>query len=255
MSKNLLLILLLFSLTSQSQTNFEKIKWNYTDFTPRTFTFNKIIVGYFVEENKDSPRLVMDMFSDSTALSKIGAIKLNEILPNEVFDVSAYSYSDQLYLIKSNKNNKIYLIHEDVMYYQNWGKGNGTRLTKDYTDPQKLAKEKLILDNYRIKLKNALSTVSKIEAINNKHLVNMVNSFGTVVEQKFDPSKFTKNEKVIYKQLIQKLKTQHEEIKTELEKKIDSNKTLTELISISDINKQLQIEHAYRDYSFTASSW
>lgn len=255
MTKNLLLIVLLFTLTSQSQTNVEKIKWNYTDFTPRTFTFNKTIVGYFVEENKDSPRLVMDIFSDSTALSKIGSIKLNEILPTEVFDVSAYSYSNQLYLIKSNKDRKIYLIPEDIMYYQNWSKSNGIRLTKDYTNPQTLVKQKLILDNYRIKLKNALSTVSKIEAINNKHLVNMVNSFGVVVEQKYDPTKFTKEEKVIYKQLIQKLETQHNEIKTELDKKIDSKKTLTELISIPDINKQLQIEHAVRDYSYTASSW
>ncbi|MBZ4037298.1 hypothetical protein K6T82_21235 [Flavobacterium sp. 17A] len=255
MTKNLLFIAFIFTLTCQSQTSTDKIKWNYTDYTPKTFTFNKAIVNYFVEENKDSPRLSMDIVSDSTASTKVGSIKLSEILPTEVFDVSAYSYSDKLYLIKSNKDEKIYMLHEDVMYYQNWSKSNGTTLTKEYTKPQTLAKEKLILENYRLKLKNALSTVSKIEAINNKHLVNMVNSFGVIVEQKYDPAKFTKEEKVIYKQLVQKLKIQHEEIKTELEKKIDSKKTLTELISIPDINKQLQIEHAYNDYSYTASNW
>lgn len=257
MKKTFLLIAIIFALIqqTQAQNTTEKIKWDYTNMTPRTFTFNKTIVGYFVEENKDSSIIAMDIFSDSTATTKIGSIKLNEILPTEVFDALAYSYSDKVYLIKSAKNNKIYLINEDVMYYQNWGKGNGIRLTKDYTKPQILAKEKLLLDNYRLKLKNALSTVSKIEAINNKHLVNMVNAFGVVVEQKYDPTKFTKNEKVIYKQLIQKLKSQNEEIKTELEKKIDCKKTLTELISIPDINKQLQIEHAYNDYSYHTLNW
>lgn len=257
MKKKLLFIAIILTLTkqTQAQSTFEKIKWDYTNITPRSFTFNKIIVGYFIEENKNSPLITMDIFSDSTATSKINTVKLSEILPTEVFDILAYSYYDKLYLIKSFKDKKIYLIREDVMYYQNWGKGNGIRLTKDYTKPEILAKEKLILDNYRLKLKNALTTVSKIEAINNKHLVNMVNAFGTVVEQKYDPTKFTKEEKVIYQKLIQKLKSQNEEIKTELEKKIDSKKTLTELISIPDINKQLQIEHAYNDYSYHTLNW
>ncbi|TDW51579.1 hypothetical protein EV144_101255 [Flavobacterium sp. 270] len=255
--KKALLFTIIFILAQQvqSQASPQEIKWNYTDITPKTFIFNKTIVGYFIEEYKDSPRIAMEIFSDSTATNKIGSIKLNEIIPTEIFDVLAYSYKDKLYLIKATKDNKICLIHEDVMYYQNWGKGNGLTLTKDYTKPQILAKEKLILDNYRLKLKNALSTVSKLEAINNKHLVNMVNAFGVVVEQKYDPNKFTKDEKIIYKQLIQKLKSQNEEIKTELEKKIDSKKTLTELISITDINKQLQIEHAYNDYSYHTLNW
>lgn len=257
MKKALLLIAVIFNFSQQiqAQSTQENIKWNYTDITPYTFTFNKIIVGYFIEDNIDSPRIAMNIFSDSTATIKIGSVKLNDILPTEVFDVLAYNYSNKLYLIKSSKQNKIGVLHEDVIYYQNWGKGNGTTLTKKYTNPQILAKEKLILGNYRLKLKNALSTVSKIEEINNRHLVNMVNAFGVVVEQKYDPTKFTKDEKIIYKQLIQKLKSQNEEIKTELEKKIDSKKTLNGLISIPDINKQLQIEHAYNDYSYPTLSW
>ena len=257
MKRALLLITIIFNLSQicQSQTIPSEIKWSYTDITPREFIFNKTIVGYFIEENKDSDRIAMDIFSDSTATNKIGSKKLSEILPTEIFDLLAYSYKDQLYLIKAIRDNKVYLIHEDVMYYQNWGKGNGLALTKDYTKPQTLAKEKLLLDNYRLKLKNALSTVSKLEAINNKHLVNMINAFGVVVEQKYDPTKFTREEKNVYKQLIQKLKSQNEEIKAELEKKIDSKKTLTELISITDINKQLQIEHAYNDYSYHILNW
>lgn len=256
MKKTLLLIIAIFTLTQiKAQPILKEIKWDYTNITPKTFIFNKTIVSYFIEENKDSPRITMDIFSDSTATTKIGSIKLSEILPTDIFDVIGYSYKDQLYLIKAIKDKKISIIHEDVMYYQNWGKGNGLTLTKDYTNPQILAKEKLILDNYRLKLKNALSTVSKLEAINNKHLVNMVNAFGVVVEQKYDPTKFTKEEKVVYKQLIQKLKLQHEEIKMNLEKKIDSKKTVTELISITDINKQLQIEHAYNDYSYYVLNW
>lgn len=257
MKKTLLLLAIIFTFAqqTQAQTTEENIKWNYADITPYTFTFNKTIVGYFVEENIDSPRIAMNIFSDSTATTKIGSVKLNEMLPTEVFDVLAYSYSNKLYLIKSNKQNKIYVIHEDVMYYQNWGKGNGTTLTKKYTNPQVLAQEKLILDNYRLKLKNALSTVTKIETINNKHLVNMINAFGVVVEQKYDPTKFTKEEKVTYKQLIQKLKLQRDEINTELDKKVGYNKTLRGLLDIPDINKQLQVEHAYTDYSYYAVNW
>ncbi|UUF15191.1 MULTISPECIES: hypothetical protein [Flavobacterium] len=257
MRRALLLLTIIFNLVQpcQSQTFPSEIKWNYADITPRTFVFNKLITNYFIEENKDSPRIAMDIFSDSTATSKVGTIKLSEILPTEIFDILAYSYKDQLYLIKAKKDKKVYLIHEDVMYYQNWSKSNGTRLTKDYTEPKILAKEKLVLDSYRLKLKNALFTVSKLEAINNKHLVNMVNAYGVVVEQKYDPTKFTKDEKVIYKQLIQKLKLQRDEINVELEKKIDSKKTLTELISIHDINKKMQIEHAYKDYSYHTLNW
>lgn len=257
MKKTLLLIAIIFNLSqqTQAQTIQQNIKWNYADITPYTFTFNKTIVGYFLEENMDSPRIAMDIFSDSTATTKVGSVKLNEILATEVFDVLAYNYNNKLYLIKSNKQNKICVIHEDVMYYQNWGKGNGTTLTKKYTNPQVLAQEKLILDNYRLKLKNALLTVSKLEAINNKHLVNIVNAFGVVVEQKYDINKFTKEEKVTYKQLIQKLKLQRDEINLELEKKIGTKKTITELIAITDINKQLQIEHAYNDYSYHTLNW
>ncbi len=83
-------------------------------------------------ENTSSPRIAMDIFSDSTATTKIGSIKLSEILATEVFDVLAYNYNSNLYLIKSTKENKICVIHEDVMYYQNWGKGNGTTLTTNY---------------------------------------------------------------------------------------------------------------------------
>jgi hypothetical protein len=257
MKKTFLLIAIIFTFIQQAQAQAipEKIKWDYINMTPKTFTFNKTIVGYLVEENKDSSIIAMDIFSDSTATTKIGSIKLNEIVPTEVFDALAYSYSEKVYLIKSAKDNKICLIHEDVMYYQNWGKGNGITLTTNYKKPEILAKEKLILDNYRLKLKNGLLTVSKIEAINNKHLVNIVNAFGVVVEQKYDPNKFTKEEKAIYKQLIQKLKLQRDEINTELEKKIDPKKTILELISTIDIKKQLQIEHAYNDYSYHTLNW
>lgn len=232
-----------------------KYEWDYVGITPHSFTFNKTIVGYFVGENTDSPRIAMDIFSDSTATTKIGSVKLSEILPTEVFDVLAYNYYHKRYLIKSAKGNKICLINEDVMYYQNWGKGKGTTLTTEYIAPKVLAQEKLILDNYRIKVKNALLTVTKLEAINNKHLVNMVNAFGVVVEQKYDTNKFTKVEKVTYKQLIQKLEVQLDEINSELVKKVGYNKTLRGLLDIPDINKQMEIEHAYTDYSFYTLNW
>jgi hypothetical protein len=232
-----------------------KYEWDYVGITPHSFTFNKTIVGYFVGENTDSPRIAMDIFSDSTATTKIGSIKLSQILPTEVFDVLAYNYYHKRYLIKSAKGNKICLIDENVMYYQNWGKGNGTTLTTEYTAPKVLAQEKLILDNYRLKVKNALLTVTKLEAINNKHLVNMVNAFGVVVEQKYDTNKFTKVEKVTYKQLIQKLEVQLDEINSELAKKVGYNKTLRGLLEIPDINKQMEIEHAYTDYSYYTLNW
>lgn len=232
-----------------------KYEWDYVGITPHSFTFNKTIVGYFVGENTDLPRIAMDIFSDSTATTKIGSVKLSQILPTEVFDVLAYNYYHKRYLIKSAKGNRICLIGEDVMYYQNWGKGHGTTLTTEYTAPKVLAQEKLILDNYRLKVKNALLTVTKLEAINNKHLVNMVNAFGVVVEQKYDTNKFTKVEKVTYKQLIQKLELQLDEINSELAKKVGYNKTLRGLLDIPDINKQMEIEHAYTDYSYYTLNW
>lgn len=71
--------------------------WNYADITPYSFTFNKTIVGYFISENTSSPRIAMDIFSDSTATTKIGSVKLSDILATEVFDVLAYNYYNKLY--------------------------------------------------------------------------------------------------------------------------------------------------------------
>ena len=72
---------------------------------------------------------------------------------------------------------------------------------------------------------------------------------------KYDTNKFTKVEKVTYKQLIQKLEVQLDEINSELAKKVGYNKTLRGLLDIPDINKQMEIEHAYTDYSYYTLNW
>lgn len=257
MKKSLLLITIIFTFSQliQAQENNKKIKWDYTNITPKTFIFNKTIVGYFIEENKDSPRINLEIFSDSTATTKISSIKLNEILPTEVFDVLAYSYYDKLYLIKSSKDKKIYLIHEDVMYYQNWGKGDGATLTTKYTNPQVIAQKKIALDSYRLKLNGALSTVSKLEAIHSKHTYNQVNKFGTVVGKVYKVEEFTPQEKITYKQLILKLEKQKNTLDEDLAKKIGNNETVRDLLENIDIKKQLQVEHSYTDYSYYALEW
>lgn len=252
-----LLFTIIFTLVQQvqSQTSPQQIKWNYTDITPKTFIFNKTIVGYFIEENKDSPRIAMDVFSDSTATNKIGSVKLSEILPTEIFDVLAYSYKDQLYLITATKDKKICLIHEDVMFYKNWSKVNLSTLTTDYINPQIIAQNKLLLNNYRIKLNNALITVNKLEAIHSKHIYKRVNQLGVVIAEGYDKDKFTAQEKVIYKQLILKLEKQKISLDDDLEKKIRNKETVRGLLELKDISKQMQVEHAYTDYSYYALNW
>lgn len=256
--KKTLLLFAIFSTFTQlihSQTTLEKIKWDYTNITPNTFIFNKTIIGYFIEENKDSPRINLDIFSDSTATTKISSIKLNEILSTEIFDVLAYSYYDKLYLIKSSKDKKIYLIHEDVMYYQNWGKGNGATLITKYTNPQVIAQRKIALDSYRLKLNNALATVNKLEAIHSKHTYNQVNKFGTIVGKVYKVEEFTAQEKITYKQLILKLEKQKNILDEDLAKKIGNKETVRDLLENIDIKKQLQVEHSYTDYSYYALEW
>jgi hypothetical protein len=235
----------------------KKTEWYYDHYleNPYSFTFNKTIVSYFVGENIDSPMIAMDIFSDSTTTKKIGSIKLNQILPTEVFAVMAYNSYNNEYLVKSKKDNKICVINENVKSYQNWGKVNGAVLTTEYINPDILAKEKLIVSNYRLKLNNAKSTVAKLEAIHAKHLYQRVNSSGVVVEKGYKVDKFTVQEKVTYKQLIQKLKVQRDAINIELDKKVGYKKTLRGLLDIPDISKQMEIEHAYNDYSYYALNW
>ena len=162
---------------------------------PKAITFNKIVVGYFDEG--DTEDASMNIYSDSTTTKKIGYVVLKNIPSTEVFDILAYNTYTQRYLIKSRKDNKICRIDESIMYYQNYSKGNRETLITEYIDPQIAMQEKLLLSNYRLKLNNAIATVNKLEAINNKHLVNMVNMYGVVVEQRYDTDKFTAQEKVV----------------------------------------------------------
>lgn len=231
-----------------------KLEWNY-DITPSSFTFNKIIVGYFVEGNIDSPRIAMEIFSDLTTTTKIGSVKLSETLPTEVFDILAYNSYHASYLIKSEKDNKICVIHEDVISYRNYGKGKGARLTNDYISPQVIAQKKLLLDSYRLKLNGALSTVSKLEAIHSKHIYKKVNQFGVVIAEGYNTDKFTKQEKITYKQLIMKLDKQKDSLDADLAKKIGDKETVRGLLEVSDVSKQLQVEHAHTDYSYYALNW
>ena len=235
----------------------KKQEWSYDHYkeNPYSFTFNKTIVGYFVGENMGSETIEMSIFSDSTSTTKVGSIKLMEILPSEVFDVLAYNTYNRLYLIKSTKDNKICIIEEEVMSYQNWGKGNGATLTVKYINPQVTAQKKLALENYRVKLKNALSTVLKLEAIHGKHTYNETNQFGTVVGKVYKVEEFSPQEKITYKQLILKLEKQKNSLDENLAKKIGNKETVRGLLENIDIKKQLQVEHAYTDYSYYALEW
>lgn len=229
--------------------------WDFRHYkeNPKAITFNKIVVGYFDEG--DSEGTSMNIYSDSTTTKKIGYVVLSQIPSTEIFDILAYNNYTQRYMIKSRKDNKICRIHESIMYYQNFSKGNDKTLTTAYTDPQIVMQEKLLLSNYRLKLNNAVATVNKLEAINNKHLVNMVNMYGVVVEQKYDRDKFTAQEKVTYKQLVIKLQKQKDELSADRDKKIGYKKTLESLMESPDWNKNYRIEHALTDYGYYALNW
>lgn len=235
----------------------EQDTWSYHRENIDLLTFNPKVVGYYMVDNESSAskKKDIDIFSDSTATTKIDSIKLNKILPTEVFKVIGYNYHHQKSLLKSLKDSKIYIMFDKVMYYQNYSKAFGERLMKEYIDPKILAQEKILLADYRLKLNNAVATVNKLEAINNKHLVNMVNMYGVVVEQKYDVSKFTAQEKVIYKQLVIKLQKQKDELSADRDKKIGYKKTLQGLMESPDWNKNSRIEQALNDYAYYALNW
>ena len=218
------------------------------------FTFNKTIVG-LLDKGSDTYADIV-VYSDSTkrTTTKIDSIKLSQIVPTQIFDVLAYNSVDDLELFKSRKDNKLYVLPQNIFYHTERSSSAVTKLTTEYTDPQIAIQEKMLLSNYRLKLNNAISTVTKLEAINNKHLVNMVNAFGVVVEQKFDVSKFTAQEKVTYKQLVIKLEKQNNELSVDRDKKI-GKKTLENMTETPDWNKRSRIEHALSDYAYYALNW
>lgn len=235
------------------RTQRQQEAWDYHRENIDLLTFNPKVVGYFILENKNEKSI--DIYSDSTATTKIDSIQLNKILPTEVFKVIGYNYYRQKSLLKSLKDNKIYVMFDKVMNYQNYSKAFGERLMKEYTNPQVVAQKKILLDNYRLKLNGALSTVAKLEAIHSKHMYKKVNQFGVVIEEGYNKDKFTAQEKVIYKQLILKLSKQKDSLDADLTKKIGNKETVRGLLEIKDISKQLQVEHAYTDYSYYALNW
>jgi hypothetical protein len=230
----------------------ERMKWYvYTDSdNKRAYTFNKVVISDFISGNRSKSDLVMDIFADTNTTEKIGSVKLIDIPSTEIFDVIAYNDYEKRFLLKSRKDGKICVIYEKVMSHIIFINGVPKLLVTEYVDPQIIAKQKLELTNYRVNLDNALLTVRKLEAINNKHLVNMVNAFGVVVEQRYDKNKFTAQEKVTYKKLILLLEKQKKSLDENLEKEIGNKMNVRGLLGNADISKQLEVEHAYRDYSY-----
>jgi hypothetical protein len=205
--------------------------------------------------------LSVEIYADTTATNKIGVINLAELPLDEVFVEVAYkrieneniaiyanTYSvneNHLVMIKSVKTGKAYVIRNYAYeFYDNESK---TKLFKNYTDPLIITKEKEAVANFKIKLKSALSTIHKLKAIQDKHLFQERNMYGQVIDQYYDPSKFTKEERVTYSQLYTKLNSQNKIIQKEKNQNIGRIEfhTLLDTSSWDDIST---IEHAISDY-------
>lgn len=210
--------------------------------------------------------LSVEIYSDTTATNKTGVINLAELPLDEVFVEVAYkrienenitiyanTYSvneNHLVMLKSVKTNKAYVIRNYA--YNFYDEVSKSGLFKNYTDPLIITKEKEEVVNFKIKLKSALSTIEKMIAIQNKHIFIKRNKFGEIVEQYYDPSKFTKVERVTYTQLFTKLESQNKIIQEEQYKKIGSG-TLHGLLSDLPIGDTsfgdiMTIDHASRDF-------
>jgi hypothetical protein len=236
-----------------------KQEWNFSECgkcKENPFTLDQTIVKYFVanvydKENsssfgvhrweKDSDvyyktkvdsaktsMISMEVFTDSTTTTKVGTLKLTQILPTEIFvmvasknvEMTDYKDSEKLVMIKSLKDNKIYVINDEVFNFRDYHYTSGGSVVKLYTNPQVLAQEKLAVANYKAKQKLALSTMDKMIAIQNKHIFQERNIFGQVIKEYYDASKFTKLERTTYNQLLGKLESQYEILKKEKDQKI-----------------------------------
>ena len=203
----------------------EKVKEN--QYTINQLTVKGLIANVYDKENRnfdsESKRLnaiSVEVFSDPTTTTKISTIKISQIPPNELFLVIAYKNFKSQEMLKSLKNNKIYLISEYASNFQYRDDNSVSTIKKQYTNPLALAQEKLAVANYKTKQKLAISTMDKMIAIQNKHIFKERNIFGQVIKEYYDPSKFTKLEKITYNQLLAKLKSQHEILKKEKDQKI-----------------------------------
>jgi len=265
--------------SSQELLEKKRYEWNYSQCEKckeNPFTFDQKIVKYFVEniydkdnrnsfgaskEEKDSDEdykikvdnaksemISMEVFSDSTTTTKIGTVKLTQVLPTEIFVMLAFKEYSGLKMIKSLKDKKIYVIKEYAFDFRDYHYTNGGSIIKMYTDPLALQKEKLAVANYRTILNNAIITVNQIEAIQKKHTFQRVNQYGHVLSTHYDTTKFTKIEIVTYKQLLKKLKMQRENVITKNKETIGTKSLQYDLLDIPDYGKQTRIEDAYQTY-------
>lgn len=254
-------------------------EWNYSECgkcKENPFTFDQTIVKYFVanvydKDNRNSfgasqdendndeqynakvdkakiAMISMEVFSDSTTTTKIGTVKLTQVLPTEIFVMLAFKEYNGLKMIKSLKDKKIYVIKEYAFNFRDYHYTSGGSIIKMYTDPLALQKEKSALANYRAILNNAIITVNQLEAIQKKHTFQRVNQYGHVISTHYDTTKFTKMEIVAYKQLLKKLKAQRENVITKNKDKIGSKSLQYDLLDIPDYGKQTKIEDAYQTY-------
>lgn len=254
-------------------------EWNYgycVNCTENPFTFDQTIIKYFIanvydKDNRNSfgasrdetdsdeeyktkvanaktAIISMEVFTDSTASTKLGVVKLSQILPTEIFVmVASKEYYGQK-MLKSLKDKKIYVINDYAFDFRDYHYTSGGSVVKKYTDPQALQKEKLAVANYRIILNNAVSTVNQLEAIQKKHTYQRVNQYGHVISTHYDTTKFTQLEVVSYKKLLKKLKEQRENVITKNKEKVGNKSLQYDLLDISDFGKQTRIEDAYHTY-------
>ncbi|WP_289666013.1 hypothetical protein [Flavobacterium panacagri] len=267
------------SQTSQELLEKKQNEWNYSycvNCAENPFTFDQTIIKYFIanvydKDNRNSfgasrdendsdeeyktkvavaktAIISMEVFTDSTASKKIGVVKLNQILPTEIFVmVASKEYYGQK-MLKSLKDKKIYVINDYAFDFRDYHYTSGGSVVKKYTDPQALQKEKLAVANYRIMLNNAVSTVNQIESIQKKHTYQRVNQYGHVIATHYDTTKFTQLEVVSYKKLLKKLKEQRENVITKNKEKVGNKSLQYDLLDISDFGKQTRIEDAYQTY-------
>jgi hypothetical protein len=286
MKKTLLILILVLNFVEKVQSQSiqevqekKRSEWNYSECgkcKENPFTFDQTIIKYFIAniydkdnwntygasqdendsdedyklkvDNAKKEMISMEVFSDSTTITKIGTVKLIEILPTEIFVMLAFKESSGLKMIKSLKDKKIYVIKEYAFDFRDYHYTNGGSIIKMYTDPLALQKEKLAVANYRTILNNAIITVNQIEAIQKKHTFQRVNQYGHVLSTYYDTTKFTKIEVVTYRQLLKKLKTQRENVITKNKETIGTKSLQYDLLDIPDYGKQTRIEDAYQTY-------
>lgn len=281
------LLLLMFAYNfgaaqAQNSQEFQEKKhseWNYSECgkcKENPFTLDPTIIKYFVAsvydkdnwnsfgasrdendtdedyrvkvENAKTAMISMEVFLDSTTTTKIGTVKLTQVSPTEIFIMLAFNEYNGLKMIKSLKDKKVYVIKEYAFDFRDYHYTSGGSVIKMYTDPLVLQKEKLAVENYRTILNNAITTVNQLEAIQKKHTFKKTNQYGYVISTFYDTSKFTKLEVTSYKQLLQKLKAQRENVITKNKEKVGNKSLQYDLLDLPDFKKQTRIENAYQAY-------